>query len=350
MLKGSNNLNVVSKNEDSLIKKVLNRYDFEVVNYKKTNNSYKIHTKTGDICLKKFKHGLYKVENKNILITELLKNSFKNTPRFIKTKNNNLFIFYKKRFFYATEWIQGNKCNLLALDEAKNCAKLLAQFHVATKFIDKTNIKLKANLKNWPQLYKDKSYDLFKFKDVILNKRIKDDFDKTYLRNIDKFYEKGLVTLKILNDSDYYRLSKKAKVERTICYNSFYYENIIKKDNMYYIINLDNILIDMQINDLCKFIKRLMNTIEYNWDFQKAKEIIYGYNSIKKLRKGELYVMLAFIIFPYEFWKIGKNKYYKYKNWNEQKYSYKLNEILKKAKVKENFIKDYLDFLDSYTN
>lgn len=345
-----NNTNIISKNEDALIKKVLNRYDFEVVNYKKAKNAYKIHTKEGDICLKKFKHGLYKVENKNILVKELLKRSFKNTAKFIKTKNNNLFIFCKKKFFYATEWIDGDKCDIFVLDEAKNCAKLLAKFHIATNSIDKTNMHLKSNLKNLPEIYKNKLYDLFKFKDAILNKKIKDDFDKTYLRNIDNFYKNGLVTLEILNDSDYYRLSKNAKLEQTICYNSFDYENIIKKDNMYYIINLDNILIDMQINDLNKFIKRLMNTDEYNWDFKKAKEIIYKYNSIKKLTKGELYVMLALIIFPYEFWKIGKNKYYKYKNWNEQEYSRKLNKILKKVNAKEKFIKNYLDFLNSYSN
>ncbi|MCY6372548.1 CotS family spore coat protein [Clostridium ganghwense] len=338
-----------SKNENAVIKRVLDRYNFNIISCKKARSAYKVQTTDGNIFLKRFKHGRNKAENGSVLVEELAKNDFHNTAQFIKTKNDNLFVKYRKFFFYATEWINGDECELSQIDEAHNCAKLLAEFHLAASKIDTKKIRIQNNLKNWPQIYRNKLYDLPKYEKIISKKKIKNDFDLTYMNNIENFYNTGLITLRILNDSEYYRLSKKAEKEHTICHNSFYYQNIIKKENEYYIIDLDSIIIDLQVNDLGKFIRRLMSKREYKWDFEKAKKIIEGYNSVNKLTKGELKIMLALIIFPHKFWKLGRKRYIKYKNWSEQKYSHKLNKVIHNGELQQKFLEDYLKFLDSYT-
>lgn len=339
----------ISKNEDSVIKKVFDRYNFNVISYKKARSAFKVKTTEGNICLKRFKHGKNKAKNGSILVEELSKNNFKNTAQFIRTKNDNLFVRYKKFFFYATEWIDGEECDLSQITEAKKCAELLAKFHLATCKIDTQSIKIQSNLRNWPQIYKNKLYDLPKYENMIIKKKIKNNFDLTYMNNIDKFYERGLITLKILNDSEYYRLSKKAETEHTICHDSFYYQNIIKKGDEYYIIDLDSIIVDLQINDLGKFIRRLMSKSDYKWDFEKAKKIIEGYNSINRLTKEELKVMLALINFPHKFWKLGRKRYIKHKNWSEQRYNHKLNKVIYNAELQQKFLEDYLHYLEDYT-
>lgn len=54
--------------------------------------------------------------------------------------------------------------------------------------------------------------------------------------------------------------------------SQFYYQNIIKKGREYYIIDLDNIIIDLQVNDLGKYIRRLMNKKAINGTLKKQKE------------------------------------------------------------------------------
>ncbi|MCY6484062.1 CotS family spore coat protein [Clostridium aestuarii] len=337
----------ISEKESVIIKRVLDRYDFEVVSLKKARSAYKVKTNEGNICLKRFKHGKYKAENGRILVEELAKNNFFNTAKYIKTKNYNMFVKYKRFFFYATEWIDGDECDFNKISEATNCAKLLARFHKAAK-IEPGKLKIQNNLKNLPQIYKNKLYDFDKYKQFISKRMIKNNFDLIYLKNIDEFYNRGIITLRILNDSEYYRLSQKASIENTICHDSFYYQNIINKNNEYYIIDLDSIVVDLQVNDLAKFIRRLMSKSSYRWEFEKAKKIIEAYSSVNKLSKNELEIILAIIIFPHKFWKIGRKRYIKHKNWNEYKYIQKLNKILANSELQEKFLQEYIKYLERY--
>ena len=227
----------------------------------------------------------------------------------------------------------------------ENCSKLLAKFHLATNKIDSSKLNIKNNLKNWPKLFRSKLDDLQKFKRLIRRKKIKSKFDTTYLRYIDNYYNRGVSLLKVLDESDYIELSNAANENKTICHDSFYYQNIIKMEDNYYIIDLDSIIIDLQINDLGKFIRRLMYKSEYQWSFGKALLIMNAYESIHKLTKSEYEVMIALILFPNKFWKLGKKKYIKNKCWNESKYFHKFNRLIKFNEEEQKFLDEYMEYI-----
>lgn len=331
--------------EKSMIKKVLENYNFSIIDIFKVRNAYKIDTNMGAVCLKRVKHTKIKVLNSSYLAEELNKHDFPYTTKFFKTKDNYLFAKYKKMYFYVIEWIEGEECDLNDINEACKCVRLLAEFHVSSQCIDTKSLKIKNNLKNWPRIFNKNLDYLQKIKKNIEKKRLKNQFDKVYKSYIDKFYTMGSMCLQVLNTSDYYALSKKANEQNLVCHDSFYYQNIIKRDDVFYIINLDNILIDLHINDLSKFIRRLMFKKEYQWEFEKAKLIIEAYNSVNKLSEFEIQAMLSMIIFPHKFCKLGKKRYIKHKDWSENKYIRKLNKLLRYNEAQQKFLKDYLDYL-----
>lgn len=334
--------------EKSMIKKVLENYNFSVIDISKVRSSYKIDTNIGAVCLKRVKHNKTKTLNSNYLAEELSKNDFPYTSKFFRTKDNYLFAAHKKMYFYVVEWIDGDECDLNDIEEACNCVRLLARFHLSSQYIDTKVLKIKNNLKNWPRIFKKNLGDLDKIKKHIEKKRLRSEFDKVYKSYLDSFYNMGSMCLQVLNTSDYYALSKKANEQKFVCHDSFYYQNIIKKDDTYYIVNLDNILIDLHINDLSKFIRRLMFKKEYQWDFEKAKTMIEAYNSINKLSRSELESMLSMIIFPHKFCRLGKKRYIKHKDWSESKYIRKLNKLLRYNEAQQKFLNDYLCYLGSF--
>ncbi|NEZ46191.1 CotS family spore coat protein [Clostridium niameyense] len=340
--------NIISKNETKMIKKVLNKYDFRAIDFSKVRSVYKIETTSGNKCLKRTKHGKYKIRNGHMLVEELKKAGFNNIADYYNTKQGAYYVKYNKWVFYATDWIDGEECDLSYIEEVEECAKLLGEFHKATKNIDLSKINVKNHLKKWPKVFSRNLNDMEKFKKVIQHKRVKNEFDSIYYEHIENFYSRGLVALNYLNTSDYYRISKETNKDKSLCHNSFYYQNIIKKDNKYYLIDLDSIIIDIQVNDLGKFIRRLMAKKEYQWDFEKAKRIIKAYNSVYKLEKSDLEVMLALIIFPHKFWKLGKKRYKKHKHWSEGKYMNKLNKIIKYDEYERKFLEEYIKYLEEY--
>jgi len=334
--------------EKTMIYKALDKYEFQVINYSKVRSAYKIETNVGNLCLKRIRHGRNKAENGNMLVEELNKVGFNNTAKYYKTREGNILVKNNKYIFFVTDWIDGEECNLNNIEETCKCVKLLAEFHLAANKIEAKDLKIRNNLKNWPRIFNSNQYDLERFKRKIERKKLKSEFDELYYSHIDSFSNRGMVALNFLNTSDYYRLSKEVNNNKTICHDSFYYQNIIKREEEYFIIDLDSIIFDLQVNDLGKLIRRLMFKNYYKWDFSKAKEMILAYNEVSKLSKSELEVMLALIVYPHKFWKLGKKKYFKVKNWDESKYMHKLFKLINYDELEQKFLEDYLEFLENY--
>ncbi|MCD2345921.1 CotS family spore coat protein [Clostridium guangxiense] len=339
---------ILKNKELKMINKVISKYDFTVIDIKKVRSAYKIETDKGMFCLKRMRHGTKKAYNGNYLTSELKKNNFYNTAGYIKTTDGKFFIHHKGYVFYVTEWINGEECNMNDINETVNCAKLLANFHSACKNIDKSKLYIESNTKNLMTFFMRCVNDMRSYKRLISSKKLKNGFDEEYEKLIDRYCDIGLLSIKLLNESSYLSFLKNYDKKKTICHDSFYYQNIIKKDDKYYIIDLDSIVIDFEISDLGKMIRRLMFKKEYNWDFEKAKLVMEAYMSINKLTREELQIMLAIIIFPHKFWKLGKKRYVKCKNWTEKKYIKRLNKIIDAGEFQDKFIQKYIDYLKKY--
>ncbi|WP_315114795.1 CotS family spore coat protein [uncultured Clostridium sp.] len=334
--------------EIKTVNKIMENYNLDIKDIEKARSTYKICTNKGMVCLKKIRRSKRKAINCNILVQELDKHGFPYTAKFYRTKDNYLFEKYKKSFYYVTEWIDGEECDLNDIHEACNCIKLLAKFHIASSKIETKKLKIKNKLKNWPKIFNKSLSDLESYKDIIERKKSKNEFDIVYRNYIDRFYNRGLAALHFLNASDYYMLSKKSSENKTICHDGFYYQNIIEKDDEYYFIDLDSIIIDLHINDLGKLIRRLMFKKSYAWDFDKAKQLIEAYSEVNKLSKGEVEAMLAMIAFPHKYWKLGRKRYIKKKGWSEAKYMNKLNKLIKSDELQQKFLEDYINYVNSY--
>ncbi|MBC2581364.1 CotS family spore coat protein [Clostridium sp. DJ247] len=341
-------IDTMSDKEKKILDNILLKYSFESINILKVRSSYKVETLEGNLCFKKRRHGKFTAKNGIMLLDELKLRGFTNIVKCYKSIDNSNYVKYKDSIFYVVDWIDGELCDMSSIDQAVGCVKLLAQYDSITNTINTKKFKLKDNLKNWPKIFKDKLQDLEKFERMITKKKIKNEFDSAYYSYIEDVYQRGLVALNFLNNSDYYKLSHYADKNKTICNYSFYEQNIIYKDNKFFIVDIDNIAVDLHINNLGKLIRKLMFKKSYQWDFTKAKLLIEAYNSIRKLDKNELSLVLAFIIFPHKFWKLGKKRYIKHKGWDELTYMHKLTRLIKYNNIQNSFLADYMNYMNSY--
>jgi CotS family spore coat protein len=337
--------NSISEKEMSLLSDVLKRYSIVPEKIEKVRSAYKVSCSKGVYCLKKTNHGTKKALKVMLLIEYLKGNGFNNIVKYYKTDDGRECVKLKKNIFYLTEWIEGRECNYEDLEELKKSAALLALFHIKSKGFSNDNVKIESNFKNWPSILKADMDDLLKFKRMIYIKKIKTSFDIEYYDAIDKIINQMDKSIRLLESSNYLSISKSAKQQRTLCHDSFYYQNILVDNNeMMFIIDLDSTLYDITVYDLGKFIRRLLYKSKYSWDFEFAKALIESYNEVNKLSPEEMEILLSFIIFPHKFWKLGKKRYSKMKKWNEEKYLRKLKRILKFMDKQDEFIEKYLEY------
>jgi CotS family spore coat protein len=338
--------NIINSKEYNKLVSILKEYSIEPIKIERVRSVYKITTNGRIYCLKKMKHGGEdKVEKGMQLAKYLVSKSFYNVIRYIKTTDNKACIKRGRYTYYVTDWIKGRESNFDNFEELMRCVQLLADFHVKSTGFNIEHTKIINNTKKWPSILKKEKNELIEISEKVKNKKVKTSFDINYLELIPEYIEKINFAIRLLDDSSYLDISNKANISKSVCHDSFYYQNIlVKNNNKMYIIDLDSSTYDINVYDLGKFIRRILFNSCYSWDFGIAKELIEAYKNIRPLSKEELEILLSFIIYPHKFWKLGKKRYVNGKTWTEAKYTRKLGKILRYKEKEDEFTEKYLSY------
>ncbi|EYE88815.1 spore coat protein [Fervidicella metallireducens AeB] len=332
----------LSEKELNTIKSVLKEYNILPEKIERVRSVYKISQKDFIYCLKKIKDN----NNKGVLISEYLKNNgFYNLPEYIKTKNNKDMVKYNNSYYYITSWINGRECDFNDFDELKSAIKLLADFHIKSEGFYMKTAKIKYVNKNWVTQFTEEKNKLKAYKVLLERKKIKTTFDDAYYFAIDYYSSRIDYAINLLKNSNYTYFAKQVLEKKIICHDSFYYQNILidSSKNMF-LIDMESLVYDIHVYDLAKFIRRIMFKGNYSWNFNCARELIDLYSSINRLNNDEFKILLAFIMFPQKFCKLGSKRYIKKKQWNELKYIKKIDRLLESIKNEEIFIEEFIKY------
>lgn len=336
----------VTGTERSIVYSVLKNYDIEVKNISKLGNDYIINTQDNDLCLKRIRHGRESVERLFRMTEYITDKGFCNLPRYIKTKEERLFVKYKHCYFYITSWSEGREVNLNDYNELLECIRTLTGFHISASGSDSVRyLETYGNLKNWPLIFMESCSKLGWYKRIIEKKNIRPDFDKAYYLNIDFYNKLGTAAMELLGKADFHELSAISRKKGYLFINKFSSKSLLYlSDGKIFFPDVSTAVRDTAINNLGKILRKIMASETYQWKFEIAKGIIETYRELVPISDSEIKGLLAFIIFPYQFCKLGKKRYEKHKYWSEEKYLKKLNKVLKyKEKICE-FIKEYTSF------
>jgi CotS family spore coat protein len=336
---------VIDQQEFNKLADILKEYSLQPLKIEKVRSVYKVVTDSRIYCLKKIKLNSYKKSEKGALLSKyLISKGFYNVVRYVKTKDDNYFVKKNHSAYYLTDWIKGREVKADDFEELKKCASLLADFHNASAGFTIENSKIDNNYLKWPSILKTKKEELIEIKAIIDTKKIKSAFDSKYSSLIDEFTNNIDVSLDLLEKSMYREVAMQANIANSVCHDSFYYQNILlKNNNKMYLIDLDSCIYDISINDLAKFIRRILFKRSYAWEFNIAEELIKEYTNKKPLSKEDYEILLALIIFPHKFWKLGAKRYKGKTKWPESKYLRKLKRIVRMNEKQNEFIAKYLN-------
>lgn len=326
------------------VEKILKEYDLNIINIEKIRSVYKIDTYNGSYCLKRIGNG-EKRAIKSISIMEYLRmKGFLKVTKPIYCISGNMIIQRKDSTYYLTDWINADEVDFNKLEQVLDSVVLLAEFHEKAKGFYSKRVKIKNNMGKMLRIYNDKLNLLSRLKENLEDKSDKSVFDTIYFENIDYYINQAQSAIDILKKSNYSKLCEERKKELYLCHDSFYYQNILKDEkNNYYMIDLESCIYDLPIVDLGKFMRRIMYRKNYLWDFDVFKLIISKYADIREINENEYKILLAMMVFPYKFYKLGRKKYIKKKKWKDERFLRKLNNILIAKDSKEIFIKKYID-------
>lgn len=338
----------IDQKERELLAKILDNYNIHYTRIEKIRSAYKIIEGDQRYCLKMLSRGYKRAHKSYFLSTALKERNFECVAPYVYTKHNDYLVRYKKSSFYITEWIDGSEVSFKDLNDILDSARFLAEFHQAAKGLaipDSVKIRNKHN--QWNETFEEHIDQVKRFEAKIDKKSKSTGFDLIFKNNMNIFMAEASFAVKLLHTKEAENAFKMAEIEGYMCHDSFYYQNILRDNNgKLVIIDLESSQLDCPMSDLGKFIRRIICKTNFKWDFDLCRRIIDAYNSVRPISRDELYPLLAMLAFPHKYWKFGKKRYIKKKDWTEEDYQKKLKKILSLQRYKNEFVRSFMMFYD----
>jgi CotS family spore coat protein len=271
----------------------------------------------------------------------LVNNGFTKLGRLITTKDNLPYYQIDNDIYVISEWVEGKEGDYNRRADLVETIKTMAELHVASHgFRPMEGSQERREWGHWINKYNHRREQLLEFKENILTKKYRTDFDTIYLQFFDYFYNNAQDAVAILKESPYFKLSEQYEESNPFCHHDLAYHNIIiDPKGSANLVDFDYCLCDLRIHDIGSLIIR--NLKEYGWELDRACFILEQYHRLQSLTIDEIKVMQGFIHFPQDFWQVAYTYYCEDIGRTEKEARRRLLRAIKMRKDRERFLNRY---------
>lgn len=233
--------------------------------------------------------------------------------------------------YLLRKWCEGRECNTASWDEILRSADILASLHGAMNQMEHSLTEvLDTDAGRLLRTYEKHTRELRTVRNYTRGRKNKSEFEKEFLGLYPKFEEQASEILESLREQE----GKKEGMG--ICHGDFNQHNVVFRSEYAAVISFDNICYDVQIGDLARFMRKILE--KNNWNMGLGMEMIRAYSDKKAMSPYETKQLYLRLAYPEKFWKIANHYYNANKAWGFGRYLEKLEKIKAEEENREQFL------------
>ena len=243
---------------------------------------------------------------------------------------------YAGNKYILKKYFGGRECDIKKNSDIISAVETLAKIHNLT-----SNIK-DEELRGYdivsPSLieqYGKHNREMKRVRTFIRNKNRRTKFEYDILDKFDEYYDYAAFAHNSLIESDYLDIKKQATDDLSVCHGAYNHHNVVMCDESVAVINFDHANINMQLEDLYFFFRKLME--KHDWDVKLGSEIIDKYSAVRPINEKEWEILKVMLMYPEKYWKILNRYSNSRKSWIPDKNESKLQAVYEKQQMKMNF-------------
>ncbi len=327
---------------DEKTKEILECYSLDVYSVGRSKSGTLCQTGQGLKLLRE-----YTYSTKHLVFDSMIKyiirdRGYMNVDQIVANTQGELFSVNKyNRNFTIRDWYDGRECDMHSHSDLMKMSENLARLH---KVMGQVHLQGDGPIQYYHGGYKDilKKHhrEMKAIYNYMCSRKKKNEFEKLYLKEYDYFYAQGQkALLQLINSDGYERLIKRALEEYTLCHGDYNQHNVIlmKNEDMATVNFKTNI--NIQVNDLYHFLRKVMEKNQWNADL--ALDIVDAYHKEKPLdcdARNYLYVLM---LYPEKFWKIANRYYNSRKSWTSAHNMEKMEKFVENKDIRARFLEDF---------
>lgn len=312
----------------------LEQYQLTAVKSSRTRGALLCHTEKGLFIVKEY----YNSEKKLLMQQKLLKNISEQgflVDVYLENQEGNLVTCDKDGIPYTLQyWHEGKECDTRSKEELTKSICHLAKLHKVMK-LELAEDYIEDSLE---EEFLRHNQELRKIRKFIRKKGPVNSFEKDFFYSAEWFIEKAETALEKLRESSYDKIRQEAIQQGCVCHGEYNQHNVWMTRKGIAVTNFSHWGFDLQIADLYRFLRKIME--KYNWDVDMAKNLLAAYHQNKPISKEEWENLKIRFSYPEKYWKLANHYYTHNKAWISEKNVEKMRAVINQKEQWVRFTED----------
>ncbi|MGE5598235.1 MAG: CotS family spore coat protein [Bacteroidota bacterium] len=259
------------------------------------------------------------------------------TPRLRRPPGGGYGLVHEGRVYLLYEELAGREADYNRRGDLEAVAAGLAWFHRAARgFAPLPPAGPRRCYGRWPAWFARRLRDLQRFR--VLGRWRDGAFDRAYQVLMPRYLTQARNAAAWLNASDYSVLSSRAAAAREICHHDLAHHNALLDGPVVRFVDLDYALADLALHDLANLLGHLLRL--HAWDLEPVRRALGSYWP-RPPAKETLAVLGALLLWPQDFWQIGRQFYDERQPWTEDHFLALLERKCGRPAARERFLADF---------
>lgn len=357
--------------------RLLEQYDLEITATRRGRGSYILDTTEGLRIFSDYSGSEKKAFFQNMVMEKLREGGYGHVDRILQDKEGNLTVRdWEDNRYVVKEWYTGRECDTSSEHEIMVAVSNLARIHrlmqltpqEKSKVEDKVNTEKKElqnkelqnkeiqkketeneNVSNVPVIYMctpdplqeihAQNAELRKIRSFIRRRNDKGLFERQFLQCFDRYYAQA-------EEAEAYLESLQEPLRKSwnhhpgsVCHGDYDHHNILMSGYEVATTNFNRCRIDFQVNDLYRFMRKILEKQE--WNLKLADRMLDGYMRVQPLPEAERKLLYVKMMYPEKFRKLANYYYGSNKAWISRRYLDKLESINRQDTMRRDFVKKF---------
>jgi CotS family spore coat protein len=248
-------------------------------------------------------------------------------PRLVKPEGCGHYWWHGGNRYLVTRRLPGREADYRQSSDLSAAIATMAEFHRYTRQFTQT---LK---QGWALLVYEPEREWERYLNEMetcrrLAVRASDPWSRQYLRVWHYFSNQAWLALQAVR-------ARNVPEVKVICYHDWAWHNLIRYGNQAYLVDFDYMLIDLPAHDRANLIARYLRL--YDWSREALLKLLWLFDRFYPWRCGELSLLRVYLLFPYDYWILGRQYYLEKQPWSakyfQDQWQRKIEPYLKREKI-----------------
>lgn len=317
--------------------KVLEQYELEVISTRRGRGAYILETTQGLRILSDYTGSENKALFQNRVMERIREGGYQKVDLLLPNKEGNLISRdWEDNKYVVKEWYTGRECDTSNESEIMAAVSNLARLHRLMHLTDVSEFRQSFTAPEPLQEIRAQNAEMKKVRTFMRKKNTKCEFERLFLNCFSSYFEQASEAEEKLIHLEEHLSGAKEERQGSICHGDYNHHHVLMSGYDIATTNFECCRFDFQINDLYRFMRKILE--KHEWNPRLGMRMLENYTQVRPISRAERRLLYIKMLYPEKFRKLANYYYGSNKAWISRRFLDKLEKLNRQEEEKRVFV------------